>query len=88
METLVEIRGLKKHFRLPGGWLSGGARYIRAVDGVNLSITTGEVFGLVGEFGLWKNYPGPFGAPLVGAHRGEDLIRRAGSDPANRQRPA
>ena len=56
---LVSVDGLVKHFRLPGGWLSGGARYVHAVDGVDLEIRRGEVFGLVGEFGLWQDYPGP-----------------------------
>ncbi len=54
MTPLVEVRSLKKHFRLPGGWLTGEARYVYAVDGVDLSIEQGEVFGLVGESGCGK----------------------------------
>jgi oligopeptide transport system ATP-binding protein len=51
---LVEIEKLVKHFRLPGGWLSGGARYVQAVNGVTFEIGHGEVVGVVGESGCGK----------------------------------
>jgi oligopeptide/dipeptide ABC transporter ATP-binding protein len=54
MSNLVEIRSLKKHFRLPGGWLSGDVKHVYAVDGVDFSIASGETFGLVGESGCGK----------------------------------
>ena len=54
MTPLVEVRSLKKYFRLPGGWLTGDVRYVYAVDGVDLSVEAGEVFGLVGESGCGK----------------------------------
>lgn len=54
MNNLIEARSLKKHFRLPGGWLSGDIKYVYAVDGIDLSIASGETFGLVGESGCGK----------------------------------
>ena len=46
-ERLLEIRGLKTHFRTDDGM-------VRAVDGVDLVIDRGETLGVVGEFGCGK----------------------------------
>ena len=50
---LVQMKNVKKHFQLPGGWLAG-KRYVYAVDGVSFDVAEGEVFGLVGESGCGK----------------------------------
>ncbi|HEY5983952.1 MAG TPA: ABC transporter ATP-binding protein [Anaerolineales bacterium] len=47
-QTLLEIRNLKTHFFTEDG-------VVHAVDGVNLSIKSGEILGLVGESGCGKS---------------------------------
>lgn len=74
MTPLVEVRDLKKYFRLPGGWLSGKKRYVYAVDGVNLTIEQGEVFGLVGESGCGKTTMGRILLRLLQPTSGEVLF--------------
>ena len=53
-KPLVQVKSLVKHFRLPGGWLSGGPRILHAIDDVSLEIYPGQVLGLVGESGCGK----------------------------------
>lgn len=55
---LVEIRGLKKHFPIGGGWFSRPKGWVRAVDGIDLDIYEGETLGLVGESGCGKTTTG------------------------------
>ncbi len=49
-ETVLDVRGLTKHYAGGSRW-RGGGHVVRAVDGVDLSIGAGEVLGLVGESG-------------------------------------
>jgi oligopeptide transport system ATP-binding protein len=48
---LLEIKDLKKHFRV-------GRDSLKAVDGISLEIKEGETFGLVGESGCGKSTTG------------------------------
>lgn len=54
-ENLIEIRDLSKHFKIPGGFLGRNPKYLKAVDGVSLTIKRGETLGLVGESGCGKS---------------------------------
>ena len=56
-EALLEVKGLSKHFHIPGGiGRSGGT--VRAIDNVSFSIRRGETVGLVGESGCGKTTTG------------------------------
>lgn len=54
-ENLLEVRDLRMHFPVKEGLLLRAARYNKAVDGVTLSIRSGETLGLVGESGCGKS---------------------------------
>lgn len=49
MDTLLQLQDLKMYFPV------GKEKFVRAVDGVNLEINTGDVFGIVGESGSGKS---------------------------------
>ena len=54
MNSLVDIRRLKKHFPITGGVFSRPVGAVKAVDGVSLTIKQGQWLGLVGESGCGK----------------------------------
>jgi peptide/nickel transport system ATP-binding protein len=57
-DILLEVRGLKKHFPIHGGFLRRVVGYVKAVDGINFYIKKGETLGLVGESGCGKSTTG------------------------------
>jgi peptide/nickel transport system ATP-binding protein len=56
---LLELQDLKQHYQLETNplnrLLSGGDSWIKAVDGINLTLYQGETLGLVGESGCGKS---------------------------------
>jgi oligopeptide transport system ATP-binding protein len=52
--TLLQVRGLKKHFPIMGGLLRRQIGTVYAVDGVDFDVNSGETFALVGESGCGK----------------------------------
>ena len=53
-ESVLDVRGLKKHFPVRRGLLGRGDAWVKAVDGVDFSIGAGETLGLIGESGCGK----------------------------------
>jgi oligopeptide/dipeptide ABC transporter ATP-binding protein len=57
-DTLLDVRGLQKHFPIRRGLLSRQVGAVRAVDGVSFWLRRAETLGLVGESGSGKTTAG------------------------------
>jgi oligopeptide/dipeptide ABC transporter ATP-binding protein len=68
--VLLKARGLKTYFPVRRGLL-GRKRYVRAVDGVDLTVRRGRTLGLVGESGSGKTTVGRTLLRLIPATAGE-----------------
>ncbi len=53
-QTLLEIKDLRKYFPVQKGFLKRTVGYVKAVDGVSLTVAPGETLGIVGESGSGK----------------------------------
>ena len=77
-EKLLEVKDLKVHFPVKKGFFQRTVAYVKAVDGVTLSIPRGKTLALVGESGSGKSTMGQAILSLV--HVTEGRVKFDGKD--------
>jgi peptide/nickel transport system ATP-binding protein/oligopeptide transport system ATP-binding protein len=70
-EILLEVKGIKKYFPIKRMLPFESRRYVKAVDGVDMTIHSGETLGLVGESGCGKSTLGRVILNLLPATEGQ-----------------
>ena len=70
-EILLQVRGLKKYFPVTAGILRREVASVKAVNGIDFTLYTGEVLGIVGESGCGKSTAGRTAIRLLEPTAGE-----------------
>ncbi|MDD5772934.1 MAG: ABC transporter ATP-binding protein [bacterium] len=84
MDTILEVKNLKKYFPLKTGIWKEATEQVKAVDDISFSIKRGETLGLVGESGCGKSTVGRLIAGLYEPtegniiFEGEDISKKKG----------
>ena len=64
--SFMEIKGLKVHYPIRGGFFNKIIDYVHAVDGVDMFVEKGKTYGLVGESGSGKS---TIGKAIIGLEK-------------------
>lgn len=70
-KELLKVEKLKKYFPVKSGVFSTVSNFVKAVDGIDLSVSEGETVGLVGESGCGKTTLGKTILKLLEPSEGE-----------------
>jgi peptide/nickel transport system ATP-binding protein/oligopeptide transport system ATP-binding protein len=74
MSTLLQVRGLTKHFAVKQGAMGRITGHVRAVDGVDFELEAGETLAIVGESGCGKSTAGRLVLRLIEPTSGQVLF--------------
>ncbi|MBI5467720.1 MAG: ABC transporter ATP-binding protein [Deltaproteobacteria bacterium] len=77
-KVLLDVKGLKTHYPIRKGLLKRVAGFVKAVDGIDLTVREGSTLALVGESGCGKTTAGKSIIQLLRPTEGEILFK--GSD--------